>query len=151
MEIIRFIYWVFSRQYILFFFHYLWELWVEMVVIKFSYSVFNRQFILLHNCSIRAPWVMTTLTLPPYSDWLWAGRLRGWGSSPGRVKNYYFSMSSRPALGSTQPPIQWVPGALSRGESGRGVKLTTRLQLLPRSRKCGSIHPLPHTPSWRGA
>jgi hypothetical protein len=26
-----------------------------------------------------------------------------------------FSMSSRPALGSTQPPIQWVPGALSRG------------------------------------
>jgi hypothetical protein len=24
-------------------------------------------------------------------------------------------MSSRPALGSTQPPIQWVPGALSPG------------------------------------
>jgi hypothetical protein len=35
-------------------------------------------------------------------------------SSPGRVKNFLFSMSSRPALGSTQPPIQWVPGALSR-------------------------------------
>jgi hypothetical protein len=49
------------------------------------------------------------------SDWLRAGRLRGWGSSPGRVKIYYFSISSRPALGSTQPPIQWVPGALSRG------------------------------------
>jgi hypothetical protein len=29
------------------------------------------------------------------------------------------------------------------------VKLTTELQLLPRSRKYGSIHPLPHTPSWR--
>jgi hypothetical protein len=27
----------------------------------------------------------------------------------------HFSMSSTPALGSTQPPIQWVPGALSRG------------------------------------
>jgi hypothetical protein len=39
----------------------------------------------------------------------------GRGSSPGRVKNYYFSISSRPALGSTRPPIQWVPGALSRG------------------------------------
>jgi hypothetical protein len=25
------------------------------------------------------------------------------------------------------------------------------LQLVPRSRKCGSIHPLPHTPSWRSA
>jgi hypothetical protein len=31
------------------------------------------------------------------------------------------------------------------------VKLTTHLQLVPRSRKCGSIHPLPHTPSWRSA
>jgi hypothetical protein len=29
------------------------------------------------------------------------------------------------------------------------VKLTTHLQLVPRSRKCGSIYPLPHTPSWR--
>jgi hypothetical protein len=28
-------------------------------------------------------------------------------------KNFHFSMSSRPALGSTQHPIQWVPGALS--------------------------------------
>jgi hypothetical protein len=32
-----------------------------------------------------------------------------------------------------------------------GVNLATHLQLLPRSRKCGSIHPLPHTPSWRSA
>jgi hypothetical protein len=24
-------------------------------------------------------------------------------------------------------------------------------ELVPRSRKCGSIHPLPHTPSWRSA
>jgi hypothetical protein len=31
---------------------------------------------------------------------------------------------SRPALGLTQPPIQWVP-ALSRGQSGRGVALAT--------------------------
>jgi hypothetical protein len=28
------------------------------------------------------------------------------------------------------------------------MKVTTHLQLVPRSRKCGSIHPLPHTPSW---
>jgi hypothetical protein len=34
-------------------------------------------------------------------------------SRPGRVKNFLFSKSSRLALGSTQPPIQWVPGALS--------------------------------------
>jgi hypothetical protein len=33
----------------------------------------------------------------------------GGSSSPGRVKNFHFSISSRPALGSTQPPIKWVP------------------------------------------
>jgi hypothetical protein len=32
-----------------------------------------------------------------------------------------------------------------------GVKLTTHLQMVLRSRKRGSIHPLPHTPSWRSA
>jgi hypothetical protein len=32
-----------------------------------------------------------------------------------RSKNFIFSTSSRSAPGSTQPPIQWVPGALSPG------------------------------------
>jgi hypothetical protein len=36
------------------------------------------------------------------------------------------SLSSRPALGPTQPPVQWVPGVLSPGvKRGRGVMLTT--------------------------
>jgi hypothetical protein len=50
-----------------------------------------------------------------YSDWLRAGRPRGRNSSPGGVKNFLFYTSSRPALGSTHPPIQWVPGTLSPG------------------------------------
>jgi hypothetical protein len=54
--------------------------------------------------------------LSRYSDYLLAGRPSGRSSSPGRVKNFHFSMSSRPSVGSTQPPIQWV--------NGRGVKLT---------------------------
>jgi hypothetical protein len=44
-----------------------------------------------------------------------------------------FSTSSRPAVGC------------------RGVKLTTHLQLVLRSRKCGFINPLPRTPSWRSS
>jgi hypothetical protein len=39
------------------------------------------------------------------------------------------------------------PGGKAAGAwSGRGVKLTTHFQLVPRSRKCGSIHPLPIRP-----
>jgi hypothetical protein len=44
-----------------------------------------------------------------------SGRPRGRSSSPGKVKNFVFWKSSRPALGSTHPPIRWVPRALSPG------------------------------------
>jgi hypothetical protein len=67
------------------------------------------------------------------------------------VGSRIFSTSSKPVLGPTRPPIQWVPGDLSPGESSWSVKLTAYLQLVPRSRKCGSIHPLLHTPSWHVA
>jgi hypothetical protein len=50
-----------------------------------------------------------------------------------------FSKYSRPALGSTQPPIQWVPGVKRPGREADH----SLLQLVPRSRKCGSIHTLP--------
>jgi hypothetical protein len=50
-----------------------------------------------------------------YGEWILAGRQSGRSSSPGRVKNFLFSMSSRPALGFTQSTIQWVLGALSPG------------------------------------
>jgi hypothetical protein len=75
------------------------------------------------------------------------GRPRGRCSSPGTVKNFLFSTSSRPALGLTQPPIRWVPEALSPGYSDRGVNLTTRLHLMKKSRaaelylhSCSHLH-----------
>jgi hypothetical protein len=41
---------------------------------------------------------------------------------------------SRPALGYTQLPVQWVPGVLSPGvKRGRGVMLTIHPHLVPRS------------------
>jgi hypothetical protein len=50
-----------------------------------------------------------------YNDWIHAGRPKGRTSSPCRGKNFHFSTLSRSALGPTQPPIQWVPGAFSPG------------------------------------
>jgi hypothetical protein len=42
---------------------------------------------------------------------------RGRSLNSGRVKNFLFSMSSRPALGSTQPPIKEVTGVFPRGKA----------------------------------
>jgi hypothetical protein len=86
-----------------------------------------------------------------YSDWLRAGRPRARSLSPGRGKNFIVFKSSRLVLRPTQPPIQWVTGALSPGVKRSDVKLPTHLQIVPSSRKHGSIHPLPHTPSRRTA
>jgi hypothetical protein len=54
------------------------------------------------------------------SGWSRAARPRGRSSSPGGGKNFHFSTASRPALGSTQPPILWVTGALSPGIKRQG-------------------------------
>jgi hypothetical protein len=42
-------------------------------------------------------------------------------------------------------------GLFPWGLSGWDVKLTSHLKIVTRSRKRGSIHPLPHTPAWRSA
>jgi hypothetical protein len=47
---------------------------------------------------------------------------------------FLFTTASRRDLGPTQPPVQQVPGALSLGVKRRGVKLTTHLHLVPRSK-----------------
>jgi hypothetical protein len=71
--------------------------------------------------------------------------------SPCKVKNFRLSMSSRPA-----PRVHPTSYPMGTGDSFPGVKRPGRdaghhLYLVPRSRKSGSIHPLPHTSLWRNA
>jgi hypothetical protein len=60
------------------------------------------------------------------------------------IPNYGASTASRPALGPTQPPNQWAPGALSVAVSGGVVKLTTDLHLVPKSKNAWSYISTPH-------
>jgi hypothetical protein len=46
----------------------------------------------------------------PATGW----KTKGQSLSPGRIKNFLLS-TSRLALGSTQSPIQWIPGPFSPG------------------------------------
>ena len=52
---------------------------------------------------------------------------------------FLFSRPSIPVLRPIQPHIQWVTEVVSGGKCGRGVKLTTRLQLLTKLRNSGDI------------
>jgi hypothetical protein len=81
-----------------------------------------------------------------YSEGLRVGRPRGRVRTP--VGETFFSSPSRPER-------LWGPSSLLSKEhqgifprSRRGVRMTTQEQL-SRSRIRGSIHPLPHTSSWR--
>jgi hypothetical protein len=66
------------------------------------------QFYILTSPHYKPGW------LSRYSDWVRAGRTSGRSSVPATIKNFLFASSS-PALGSTQPPIQWVPGVKRPG------------------------------------
>jgi hypothetical protein len=71
--------------------------------------------------------------------------------SSAEAKGFFlYPRVSRPALGPTQPPVQWVPGVLSPGlNRGRSVTLTTHPHLVPRSRMSRSYTSSPQAPSWR--
>jgi hypothetical protein len=61
--------------------------------------------------------------------------LDDWGvTTRVQVGSRIFSTSSKLVPGPTQPPIPWVPGLFPQWWSGRGVKLTIRLHLVPSSR-----------------
>jgi hypothetical protein len=67
------------------------------------------------------------------------------------LKILLFSTSSRPALGPTQLPIQWIPGALSPGIQRQGREAGYSPPSSAEVKNVGDTPPLPHTPSWRSA
>jgi hypothetical protein len=76
-----------------------------------------------------------------------AGGPRVW--SPGGVINFLFSRSSRLALRSTQPSIQWVPGALSSGVKRPGGAAHHSPSTSAEVKKMWVYTSTPHAPSWR--
>jgi hypothetical protein len=65
--------------------------------------------------------------------------------SPTEAEDFSSNLCVQTGCGPTQPPTQWVPGALSPGvKRGRGLTLTTHALLVPRLRKSRgytSCHP----------
>jgi hypothetical protein len=57
-----------------------------------------------------------------------------------------FPQPSRPALGPTQPPVQWVPCLFPRGKTGRGVGLATPSP--PCAEAHESVQLYLYSPSW---
>jgi hypothetical protein len=63
--------------------------------------------------------------------------------SPPGAKDFPISSVSRPALGPTQPPVQWVPAVLSRRKTRPGLDADHSPHLVPKSRMSRSYTPLP--------
>jgi hypothetical protein len=76
-------------------------------------------------------------------------RLDGRGSIPGMAILFLITTASRPALGTTQPPIQWVSGALSPGV--KQLKREAYHSPSSSAQVKKRIPPLPHTSSWHSA
>jgi hypothetical protein len=62
---------------------------------------------------------------------------------PAELGIFLFTTASRPALGPTQPPIQWVPGALSLGVKRPGREADQSPVSSAEVRMRGAIPPLP--------
>jgi hypothetical protein len=109
----------------------------------------------------RTPWKRDQLVarpLPTTNSFIKVSRDRAVGTATGywsdsrkvgvqlSVESRIFTSPRRPGLLSNGYRVLFPLGL-----GGRAVKLTTHLQLVLRTRKCGFIHPLPRTPSWCNA
>jgi hypothetical protein len=79
---------------------------------------------------------------------LWVGR-PGFDSRQIRMI-LLFSTASRPTLGATQTPIQWVPWAFLQGVKRPGREADHSSPSSAEIKNFGAIPPLPNMSSWRG-
>jgi hypothetical protein len=77
--------------------------------------------------------------------WATGWMIGGFYSRQG-LGTFFFTTASRPVLGPTQPPIQWVPGALFLGVKRPGCETDHSPLSSARSRTHGTIPPLPQYP-----
>jgi hypothetical protein len=64
----------------------------------------------------------------------------------------FLTTASRTALGPTQPPIRWVPGALSLGVKQSGREVDHSPSSSAEVEECMELYlHSPNTPSWCGA
>jgi hypothetical protein len=66
-------------------------------------------------------------------------------------QNFLFATSSRADLSPTQPPVQWVLGALSQGIKRLGLESDHSPSSSAKLKKGGAITSLLPTSLWRGA
>jgi hypothetical protein len=84
-----------------------------------------------------------------YSDGLQAG-WPGFNSRQGQ-EIFLYSTASRLALGPTQLPNQWVPGALFPGVKRQGCEADCSTSSSAEVKNGGTIPPVPDTSLWCGA
>jgi hypothetical protein len=78
----------------------------------------------------------------------------GWTAGvrfPAEARDFSLLHSVQIPYGSTQPSIQWIPGALSPGLKQLGHKADHSLPASAEIKNNGAITPLPHTSLWLGA
>jgi hypothetical protein len=73
------------------------------------------------------------------------------GSNPSTDKIFIFCTACRPALGPTQPPIQWVPEELLSGVKRPGCEAHNSAPSSAKVKNGAAILPLPHISSWFSA
>jgi hypothetical protein len=120
--------------------------WQDFVNMVMKLHVQKRRIILSNLFVEWRPWTMDFVKCCGLD-----GRVLGFDSRR-RLVIFLFTTASRPALGPTQPPIQWVAGALSLGLKRPGREADHSPPSSAEVKNAWSYTSTPpNTPSWRGA